>query len=556
MPLNSSGPISLGGSTLGQSIALQLDLVPTSIISLNDTAVRTLAGVVSGEITMPDDFWGKPGGFSFSQTITTNTNNYDLKNAAIAAGWDQVTALIANVTINPGVFVQSTSTGLPAFSTGTSFPLGSNITITNNGYIVGRGGTGATGPGSGGGGGADSGPGGGAGPSGIGNAGSAGSNTLGGAGGALNSIGNPMGDGQAAPGVAGGGGGTALQVQTPITLINNGVVGSGGGGGGSGGYLRIPSASITAFAGGSGGNLGQPGNAGQGGGAAPGGAGGATGNSITGYGLVTLSGTGSVLGPTVSGVFSFSQTITSNTSNYNLINSATAAGWNGVLPLIANVTINPGVTVNSTSASIAAFLIGSLPYASSVTVTNNGEIRGKGGNGGSAGPVPGTVGSAGGGGAGTTVGLAGTFGSLVGLAGTAGTTTTGGTGGTGMVGTQPTFGPQAGINIDGTPGENGGTGLSVSYTTALINNGPIIGGGGGGGGSSGTVRYIEPGGAPTLRAQAGIGGNGGNLGQPGTAGQTLVAGADGGAGGTAGPSINGYSLVTLSGSGSLIGPTI
>lgn len=60
MPLNNSGPISLGGSTSGQSIALELGLSPTGTISLNTSAVRTLAEKPSGSITMPTDFWGKP----------------------------------------------------------------------------------------------------------------------------------------------------------------------------------------------------------------------------------------------------------------------------------------------------------------------------------------------------------------------------------------------------------------------------------------------------------------------------------------------------------------
>lgn len=65
MALNPSGPISLGGSTAGESIALELGLSATGTISLNDTAVRGLAGVASGAIVMPTDFYGKsniPGG--------------------------------------------------------------------------------------------------------------------------------------------------------------------------------------------------------------------------------------------------------------------------------------------------------------------------------------------------------------------------------------------------------------------------------------------------------------------------------------------------------------
>jgi hypothetical protein len=59
MALNPSGAISLGGPTSGQSIAVELGLSPTASISLNQTDVRTLAGVPSGAIVMPTDFWGK-----------------------------------------------------------------------------------------------------------------------------------------------------------------------------------------------------------------------------------------------------------------------------------------------------------------------------------------------------------------------------------------------------------------------------------------------------------------------------------------------------------------
>ena len=59
MTLNSSGPISLGGSTAGQSIAVEIQQSPTGQISLNDTNVRTLAGVPSGQISMPSNFYGK-----------------------------------------------------------------------------------------------------------------------------------------------------------------------------------------------------------------------------------------------------------------------------------------------------------------------------------------------------------------------------------------------------------------------------------------------------------------------------------------------------------------
>jgi hypothetical protein len=59
MALNPSGAISLAGPSAGQSIAVELGQSATATISLNDTNVRTLAGVASGVIVMPTDFWGK-----------------------------------------------------------------------------------------------------------------------------------------------------------------------------------------------------------------------------------------------------------------------------------------------------------------------------------------------------------------------------------------------------------------------------------------------------------------------------------------------------------------
>ena len=59
MTLNASGPISLGGSTAGQSINLELGQSATAQVSMNDTNVRSLAGVASGAIVMPTNFYGK-----------------------------------------------------------------------------------------------------------------------------------------------------------------------------------------------------------------------------------------------------------------------------------------------------------------------------------------------------------------------------------------------------------------------------------------------------------------------------------------------------------------
>lgn len=58
MPLNASGPISLGGVTTGESVNLELSKSGTSTISLDDVDVRTLAAVGSGTISLYD-FYGK-----------------------------------------------------------------------------------------------------------------------------------------------------------------------------------------------------------------------------------------------------------------------------------------------------------------------------------------------------------------------------------------------------------------------------------------------------------------------------------------------------------------
>jgi hypothetical protein len=180
MALNGSGPISLAGSTAGQSIAVELGLSATGTISLNTASVRTLAGVPSGAIIMPTNFYGKSN--SYTYTMTSNTLNGNLRSLAVSAGWDQSKNLIAN--INSGVYAYSNSTGTSGLVINGSFPNG--ITLNNSGLIIGMGGNG-------------------------------GSSRY-----ACN--GNP-----------GAGGGLALLVQSPVSINNTGTIGGGGGGGGGGG---------------------------------------------------------------------------------------------------------------------------------------------------------------------------------------------------------------------------------------------------------------------------------------------------------------------------------
>ncbi len=191
MALAASGAISIGGATSGRSINLELGRAATATTNLNEAAVRTLAGVASGAITL-SNFYGKSSSYTFTSTIASNTANYNLKSAAIAAGWNQTAPLTATVTISGGVYVHSASTGSYAFDTGVTFPSGTTLSLINNGVIVGKGGAGGNG-------------------------------------------GTGQGGGGTNAGTAGSGGGPGFIAQAAISVTNNGTIG-GGGGGGKGGY--------------------------------------------------------------------------------------------------------------------------------------------------------------------------------------------------------------------------------------------------------------------------------------------------------------------------------
>jgi hypothetical protein len=77
-------------------------------------------------------------------TIYGDTNDYSIHNAAVAAGWNGSDAISVLVTINAGVVVSASSVFNVAMNTGL-FPVGSTISIVNNGIIQGAGGAGGTG---------------------------------------------------------------------------------------------------------------------------------------------------------------------------------------------------------------------------------------------------------------------------------------------------------------------------------------------------------------------------------------------------------------------------
>lgn len=74
--------------------------------------------------------------YAFSYSVSANTNNYDVRAAAVTAGWDQVKPLSATLTVNAGVTLGSTSASTPALSASGAFPVGSTFTLVNNGNVL------------------------------------------------------------------------------------------------------------------------------------------------------------------------------------------------------------------------------------------------------------------------------------------------------------------------------------------------------------------------------------------------------------------------------------
>ena len=102
---------------------------PTSTVDLNQLVPK------SGSISF-SQLYGAANIYTY--TISTNTQEADIRALAVTSGWDQNSKL--RVVINSGVYVWSNNTNTPALKIDGSFP--GNVLIENYGYIIGKGGKG------------------------------------------------------------------------------------------------------------------------------------------------------------------------------------------------------------------------------------------------------------------------------------------------------------------------------------------------------------------------------------------------------------------------------
>ena len=221
--------------TIGLSdVNVELGFPATSVVTMNDAVVRTLAGVGgSGTIVSMNDLRGKTNRTNVFLTLSSDTNNYDVFTAASASPSYLAGKSDIVLTINSGVVVGSASTGSYALLVPSSFNPADTVTIVNNGTIRGQGGNGGAG----------------------------------------GSVVNPT----VYPSSAGSVGGNAVYVNRPTVITNNGNIWAGGGGGGGGaGLVQSAKFGNTVYGGGGGGGA-------QGHSTSSGGAGGSASNGLNNY---------------------------------------------------------------------------------------------------------------------------------------------------------------------------------------------------------------------------------------------------------------------------------
>ena len=177
-----NAPITDGSSLVVAGRDQKIILQTGDSVKINSSAADSIDVVMS--IMETDGVGFTDDKFTFNKTISANTENYDLKEDAMASGWDGTSILLANVTINSNVYVWSSDTSVPGFNA-TGIPSESTINIVNDGYIIGKGGIGS--------------------------------------GRRANNLIYPA-----------GAGGNAISISSNVNITNNGYIAGGGGGGGRG----------------------------------------------------------------------------------------------------------------------------------------------------------------------------------------------------------------------------------------------------------------------------------------------------------------------------------
>lgn len=135
MALQSSGAISLSdlqtefGGSNPISLSEYYQNASPDLVTANNTNVPNIGNPIDLA-----DFYGAISQFSF--TISTNAQEANLSTLATSAGWNGSDAL--NVTVASGVYLWSDDTAVGGLTIPSS--LNGLVTLTNNGYIIGRGG--------------------------------------------------------------------------------------------------------------------------------------------------------------------------------------------------------------------------------------------------------------------------------------------------------------------------------------------------------------------------------------------------------------------------------
>lgn len=137
MALQASGAISLseiqtehGGVYAASLSEYYLDADP-SLVSSNNTGVPNIGSPISFS-----DFYSTVQSFVYA--FTASAQEINLSTHLVAQGWNGSSAV--NVTVNSGVYIWSDDTSTAALTIPATMTGG--VTITNNGYIIGKGGQG------------------------------------------------------------------------------------------------------------------------------------------------------------------------------------------------------------------------------------------------------------------------------------------------------------------------------------------------------------------------------------------------------------------------------